>query len=1027
MRRLSIFLFCQLSVFLLRNFAFGQDNYFIQHYTNENGLPANGIKGIELDKKTGFLWIGTQAGLVRFDGKRFASFGLAKDPVAASRIYFIAKNREGTIYCEDDNFSVYRVMQNKPEFVTIDSVLVDPVQLRGGSSQITARRVAQRLKEHPRSSFLPEWMLFEDERGDSSSFSFLYFRQPCRYDASRDTLVCFTGQPFVQMLKLEGRIYFVAENLDLWTYNDSLMKLQPVPLTGMPDWNKRGNERPRFIWKPGMKDPLLIYKKDIWKLQQSADSIYLQPLCRQCCPDDAFIYNAQVWEEQRMIFLGSEKNGLYVVRDPFLLTIRTDTLIEAGRAEYSQAEITPGMITTGYGLSFLPQSKLNYRKGGIQFHPWVIYRDRIGDHWFHSEDTLFHLHHKDGHYIKNKIGSGINKMVFAETKDRIFVITDKVIADITNDQFQPLYQLPDFTNAQKHSLNPDYAIEWKPGILAVAAENLIFFDIEKRTVPDTIPIPGLTAKVRTLLKYDDYLLIGTYGQGFYMYKDGKVKKMPLDKNGYLSYAHCFMADDNGYCWISTNHGLFKASLSALVKAYENNLNEIYYQYFGKDNGIFNTEFNGGCQPCALKLSTGQFSFPSMNGVVIFDPRQQHIPPPAGQLFIDEVWCDSSLHQIRNSSLQTLPYGLKNLRFKLALPQFANSENIYFSYKLEPYNDEWETQDITQNSTLLFGGLKPGNYTLYLRVRNGFEPDQFGTAAITFSISKPWYQTWWFYLLCSIGFILMTWGLVKWRTAWVTKRKEELQQQVAVQTKQLESQLGQLQTQQVRLEEDNQIKSRLIGIISHDMISPLKFVSHVSKKMKKAFPETDNHHHSADFIATVAQELESLSVNILNWIKFHHGSVKMKPERFNLHELIAESTEIASTLAKEKGITVYNDTPEDMEIYQYRQAIGVIIYNLAMNAAKYTIAGEVRITCQSTDHQLLLTVMDTGIGMPPELVDKLNLSEPFVAGYSVSQTSRYQFGYVIIKDLLRLVNGSMKAESVLNKGTRITIRLGIPET
>lgn len=1006
--------------------AHSQDSYLIQHYTNENGLPANGIKGIELDKNTGFLWIGTQAGLVRFDGKRFTGFSSAKNPVASSRIYFIAKNREGTIYCEDDNFSVYRVLQNKPEFVVIDSNLVDPTMLRGGGSQISAQQMAQRLKKHPRSSFLPEWMIFDDERGDSSSFTFLYFGQPCHYDASRDSLICFTGQLFTQMLKLGGHIYFISENLDLWVYNQSLMKLQPVSLTGMPDWNKGGNEKPRFIWKPGMKEPLLIYKRDIWKLQGSADRVCLQLLCRECCPEDAYIYNAQVWEEQRMIFLGSEKNGLYVVRNPSVRTIRTDTLIEAGRAEYAQAEITPGMITTGYGLSFSPQSKLFYRKGGIEFHPWVIYRDHDGDHWFHTGDTVIHRHHRDGHFTKTRIGSGAGKMIFAETKNRLYVVTDMVIANITDDYFQQIYKLPHSVNAQKNSLNPDDAIEWKPGILAIATEKLILFDTGKKIAPDTIPIPGLTAKVRTLLKYDDYLLIGTYGQGFYIYKKGVVKKMPLDKKGYLSYTHCFKPDNNGFCWISTNHGLFKASMNALITAYEKNLPEIYYHYFGKDDGIFNTEFNGGCQPCALKLSSGLFSFPSMNGVVVFDPAVSHALPSSGQLFLDEIWIDTLLRDRADSSMFEVYPDVKSLRFKIAVPQFVNAENIYFSWKLEPYSEGWETQDLMTNDVLQFGRLKPGMYKLYLRVRNGFEPDQFSIKTISFEILKPWYQRWWFYTFCCIAFLALTWLLIQWRTASINKRKKELQQLVSLQTRnlevqsrQLEAQLRQLKKQQQDLEADNQVKARLIGIISHDMLSPLKFMVEVGKKLRDAFEPSDPAHRVAESMVTITRELESLSVNMLNWIKFHHESFNLVPESFDLHQVVRESTEIAGILAAEKGVQLFNEVPKNSFIWQHRQAVAVIVYNLAMNAMKYTSTGEIRVSAEIFNERIIIRVADTGSGMPSALVDQLNSADSF---YSGGKGRKHQFGYVIIKDLLQLTGGEMKAESTLSKGTKITITL-----
>lgn len=1003
--------------------AFCQTNYIIHHYTNENGLPANGIKGIELDKKTGFLWIGTQAGIVRFDGKNFTDFSSIKNPLVASRITFIARNREGTIYSEDDNFSVYRITHSKPEFVGPDTLLMDPVLLRIDSSPVI---MSERLKHHQRFSFLPNTVLFDDDIGDSSSFTFLYFGHPSHYNATKDTLLYFKDQ-FQQLFKLNGTVYFTRESLDVWKYDDEQMKLIPVPVKGMPGWNKAGNGKPRFVWKPGMSEPLLIYKGNIWKLQQLDSALYLQPWCQECCPSDPHILDAQIWEEHGIIFLASEKNGLYVIRNSFLRTVRTDTIVEAGRAEYAQAEITPGMITTGYGLTFSTQGKLSYRKDGMQFHPWVIYRDRHGDHWFHSKDTIIHLHKKDNSYTRMPIGSGTDKMIFAEMQNRLYVITELVIAEITNDQYRQLYLLPYRPNVRKNALNPDAAIEWEPGVLAIAAENLILFNTEKRAPPDTIPIPGLTAKVRTLLKYKDYLLIGTYGQGFYMFKNGVVKKMPLDKNGYLNYAHCFVPDDKGFCWISSNHGLFKVSMNALVAAYENDLSEIYYHYFGKNDGIFNTEFNGGCQPCALVLSNGLYSFPTMNGVMLFDPQQQHTPPPSGNIFIEEVLADSVFHNPDHSSFQALPYGLKNLRFRLALPQFGNHENIYFSYKLEPYNDEWETQDIIQNNVLQFGGLKPGDYKLYLRVRNGFEPEQFGTTVFEFRILKPWHQAWWFYLLCITALVAIMWAIIKWRTASIAKRKEELQQLVKEQTqnietqsRQLESQLDQLQTQQVKLEEDNTIKARLIAIISHDMISPLKFMSLMSKKLKNGIPSSDPNYRVAEAMVSITQELEDLSGNMLNWIRFHYASHRMKPERFDLHQQVNESVEIASTLAAEKGVRLYNDIPPATYVHQYPQAIGVIVYNLAFNAMKNTATGEIRISSVPGDHYFSLIIADTGSGMAPELVEQLNAEGPFEPAYSGKETKKFQFGFRIIKDLLQMIHGKMNIESMLQKGTKVTI-------
>jgi signal transduction histidine kinase len=285
--------------------------------------------------------------------------------------------------------------------------------------------------------------------------------------------------------------------------------------------------------------------------------------------------------------------------------------------------------------------------------------------------------------------------------------------------------------------------------------------------------------------------------------------------------------------------------------------------------------------------------------------------------------------------------------------------------------------------------------------------------VTFRILPPWYQAWWFYLLCALAFTVLIWGLVKWRTARIEKRKEELQELVTIQTKSIAD-------QKLRLEEDNKIKSRLISIISHDMISPLKFLTYLSELMLNTFSKSDKNYRIVNSIATVSQDIESLSVSLLNWIRFHHESIEMKPERFNLKKLVTESVGIASKLANEKGIQFYIEIPEEIEVFQYAQAIGVIVYNLAINAVKYTDAGEIRIVSYQEGSSFSISIADTGPGMEAEVVQTLNNLEFFEFNYSGKEVKKYQFGYVIIKDLLRLSKGNMKVESILNKGTCVTI-------
>ena len=1007
-----------------------QNPAVIHHYTSENGLPANGIQSIELDKKSGFLWVGTQAGLVRFDGHSFKSFLPSKEGSTAFRVATLAKNRQGAIFCEDDNYSVYRIVNNIPRFEMTDSVFIPPPGLPpGGFNQGTGRQVVNMLKRHQPFEFLPDFIEFDTDSTNKTNFAFIYFSRGYYYDSSNDSLHSLPACS--SLLRIGKGIYFVRSN-SLFRFDESTSSFKELKIEGMDSTGQ--GQLPRFLWKRGMDAPLMILGKSVFQLEATGKAPKLKPVCLQCLPENADISSAQLWPEQGTIFLSSHVSGLYVLRSRLMRTMTDVASGSGGRYEYGQAEVAPGLVNTSSGGAFTSEGVWLGQKAALSFPAKNIFKSSDGDFWFSSADTVIHYHTVSGKYTKIPIKDGAFRFVFAQSGKRIFMFSDFVMAEVTGDKCRIIYRLPPLNRKTLgNSFMPDDAIEYKPGLFAVAGGKLIFLDTNKGSRPDTVDMPGVSAKIRGLRKIGSYLLVGTYGQGLYMYKDGKIKKMPLDKNGYLSTAHCFMLDGNGYCWISTNRGMLKASVQALVSAYENDLEEVYYHYFGKSDGIANTELNGGCQPCALRLSDGKFSFPSMDGMVVFDPLEFHAGPPQVKFVIGEIAADGSKWVPASNRAFQVPYGTKDLRFTVSLPYFGNPENLYFSYKLDGYHQNWQPQELLQNKVLQFGQLSPGHYTLYLRVRNGYGPSDFHIEQIEFEVLTPWFQTWWFYLLCATSLVVLIWLFVKWRTARIMARKQELQEKVNAQTmhlglqsKQLANQLAELEAQQMRLKDDNLVKARLIAIISHDMISPLKFIGFMSKKLRPAFPQSDPNYQTATFIANIAQDLESLSVNILNWIRFHHDSFQMVPETFYVRQMLAQSVEIAKTLADEKGLKFKLDADESLQVTHYPQAMGVILYNLIMNAIKYTGEGQINVTAELVADKLIFSVQDTGIGMPPGLVDRLNNQEAFVSDYSAAEAKKYQFGYVLIKDLLRMSSGKIRIESLQGQGTTVWVEFALAE-
>src|ERR1700741_2378352 len=101
MRHLLILLLFSI---ILQQTSFAQTSpkFQVRHYNTENGLPSNGLKGIQWDEETGFLWMGWEAGIVQFNGIDFKPYSNQNTPfIGSERIWALVKNNRGEIYSID--------------------------------------------------------------------------------------------------------------------------------------------------------------------------------------------------------------------------------------------------------------------------------------------------------------------------------------------------------------------------------------------------------------------------------------------------------------------------------------------------------------------------------------------------------------------------------------------------------------------------------------------------------------------------------------------------------------------------------------------------------------------------------------------------------------------------------------------------------------------------------------------------------------------------------------------------------------
>jgi signal transduction histidine kinase len=428
-----------------------------------------------------------------------------------------------------------------------------------------------------------------------------------------------------------------------------------------------------------------------------------------------------------------------------------------------------------------------------------------------------------------------------------------------------------------------------------------------------------------------------------------------------------------------------------------------------------TELNGGCTPCALALDDSTLSFPSMDGLVWVNPRDSVPSLPEGSIYIDSFRADSQRINFTSLVKPSLPAATRDLTFSLAFAAWTNQENGNIEFKLEPWSKDWESLDWMHTPLLHFSNLPYGHYRLLARRTNGAGNARFTLTLGSFYIRPHWYQQPWSWLLdlCVLG-VLIT-GLIGWRTRRFQVRQRKLEEQIADKTREL-------QYKNQELEKTDLIKTRLISIISHDLVTPLRFLHMTGRNLigKKEGLTEALLQEAIGEMANTAKELELLSMNILNWIKYRNEDRRLAKESFRLHEVVIQLCGIFNALARQKELRLINAVEEDLVLYQYAEPVKIVLYNLILNGINFTTEGQIRISGIRSQNGVTLEVEDTGVGMTREQMNNIMADQIIISSANVDNRKGNGLGYLIIKDLLRILRGSLDIRSEKEKGTTVTV-------
>jgi signal transduction histidine kinase len=511
--------------------------------------------------------------------------------------------------------------------------------------------------------------------------------------------------------------------------------------------------------------------------------------------------------------------------------------------------------------------------------------------------------------------------------------------------------------------------------------------------------------------------ITTYEQGFFLYTNNTLHSFPKDQNKYLNSSHCIMEDKKGFFWISTNKGLFQASKKSLLQYTQDKTTPLYYHFYNKTNGFLTNEFNGGCQPCGNYLENDSIAFPSINGMVFFNPNTIKPILPDKTLFIDEVIIDHKSTYFKDTIV--LHNNFERVTFLIDYPYYGSSNNLILEAKLKGINKSlWEK--IGANKRISYTSLPPGKYTLLIRHLSGFN-SKYQYKKTTLIVLAAFYQTLWFKAVMFLTGLVTILSLSRIRLLYIKNKNKELEKIIVARTQKLETAITALQISKNNLTQEILQQKRLIETISHDIKSPLKYlvltVHHLYKEIDKinliSVKEEAKSAYKSSF------QLYVYVQNLVKYSKIFVEDKKLEENSYFLYELVDIEIQLFEQMALSENTIIINSVKRSESLKTNKKIVSIIIHNLFDNALKNTKNGTIELRSKIKGKKLFFSIIDNGTGMDKELIDYyMTLFKKQTLKKEISRN--YVQGLPMIIELLGTIEGEIKITSTLNAGTSIEV-------
>jgi signal transduction histidine kinase/class 3 adenylate cyclase/ActR/RegA family two-component response regulator len=469
-------------------------------------------------------------------------------------------------------------------------------------------------------------------------------------------------------------------------------------------------------------------------------------------------------------------------------------------------------------------------------------------------------------------------------------------------------------------------------------------------------------------------------------------------------------------WLGTNYGIYRYN--------PKNKKLTHFDY--KDGLASNMYYSVN----PLKTNRGELIFGSNKGFTIFHPDSIKTNPIIPPVYITGIGIAGQELSVAGTPLDTFPqksplkqhilytekitltHTQNDLLFSFTALNFDTPEKNQYKYILENYDKTWIS---TPSSSRIarYAKLPPGNYTFRVIASNNDGVWNYKGDALEISILPPWYWAWWsktLYLLLVLGAI---YSFIRWRT-------HEQRLKIAQQEKELisERQLSE------RLQQVDKLKDQFLANTSHELRTPLQGIIGLSEAMIDQMNTPDQRENLAMIISS-GRRLNSLVDDILDFSKLRNYDIILAQKPVDLASLVDVVLNSNKPLVRGKNLTLINAVSSDLpSAFADENRLQQILYNLVGNAVKFTESGHIKVDALEKEGNLLISVEDTGIGIPENKREVIFKEFEQGDGSISREYVGTGLGLSISKRLVELHGGKMWVESVVGKGSTFCFTLPV---